>query len=214
MTVAELIAEFRKRTDDTESPYLFSDDDLITWFAQAEEEAALRADLLPDSDTVNVTAGNPVVTIPDGVRHIEYAELRTDSMGYVMAQRTAQELDRTVLNWRTRTDLPREFVHNQSGKILLSALPDRDYTLFIDFYRTPDPVTELTDTPEIPTEHHLSLVHWVEYRAYSVPEAEIFDPARSANGEKEFTRYFGRPLTADRRRKQRSNTPHRTRAHI
>lgn len=215
MTVDSLIKEIRSRIDDRADPPLFSDDDLIEWLAQAEAEAAERADLLPGSVSLSVSAGNHSVTISPFIRRIEYAELRGDDIGYVLAQRSEKQLDLSINGWRTRTQLPREFVHRQDGSLRLSAIPDRDYTLYLDYYAVPeDRIADLSDAPTINEEHHLPLIHWVLHIAFLRPDAETFDPAKSAMAEAEFTRYFGRKLSADHRRKARANMPHANRTHL
>lgn len=215
MTVDSLIKEIRSRIDDRADPPLFSDDDLIEWLAQAEAEAAERADLLPGSVSLNVSNGIPFVAIDPAIRRIEYAELRGDDIGYVLAQRTEKQLDLSINGWRTRTQLPREFVHRQDGSLRLSAIPDRDYTLYLDYYAVPeDRIADLSDTPTINEEHHLPLIHWVLHIAFLRPDAETFDPAKSAMAEVEFTRYFGRKLSADHRRRVRANRPHANKAQL
>lgn len=65
------------------------------------------------------------------------------------------------------------------------------------------------DEPEIAEVHHINLLDWVLFRAYSKPDADAFDPNRSADSMKSFSDYFGKRGTADLRRRQNANRPHR-----
>ena len=115
--------------------------------------------------------------------------------------------------WRSRNERPTHYVLDDK-RLIVSALPDQDYTLYIEFFRTPGKALQNdSDTPEIAEAHHLNLLDWVLHVAYSKPDADAFNPNKSAESEASFTAYFGKRPNADLRRRQNANRPHRNRLH-
>lgn len=215
MRIGELITVFRtSRTKDTKKPYLWPDSELIPFFAEAEDEAALRAKLLFDTDELSVSSGETSIDLPEKLFDIQYAELRdADGKSFEITGSSRQVLDSTRPGWRGRVERPREYVHDDKT-LALSAIPDQGYTLYLEFYRLPKrPVTSLTDAPEIHDVHHLYLIEWVLHKAYSKPDADTLNPGAAAKAEGEFTRQFGFRPNADMRRRQNANRPHRNATH-
>ena len=56
--------------------------------------------------------------------------------------------------------------------------------------------------------HHEHLIDWALHRAFSVPDAEAFDPQRAALAEQAFTEYFGPLPDSDLRRITRHDVVH------
>jgi hypothetical protein len=61
--------------------------------------------------------------------------------------------------------------------------------------------------PEIEEVHHKHLIDWVLHRAFSVPDADLFNPGRSAEGFGMFELHFGAHPGANMRRQQNARTP-------
>ena len=74
--------------------------------------------------------------------------------------------------------------------------------------KAPLSVADMSGVPEINAAHHLKLVDWVEFKAFSIPDSEFIDPSRSAAAEARFIRYFGMPPDADLARMTREDFPH------
>lgn len=215
MTLEEAVRDFRVSTEDTVKPYLWKDDDLLPWFAEAEEEAAIRGKLIHDTDEFQVSAGETKIDLPAGLFDIQFAEL-VDASGqrFEITGATRRDLDKFRPGWRSRTERPICYIHDDKS-LMLSAIPDMDYTLYVEFYRTPaNRISSFSSKFEISEIHHGHLVDWVKHKAYGKPDADTFDPGRSAAAEAEFTRYFGRRPDASLRRKQGANRPHRNGVHL
>lgn len=215
MTLRELIDRFRILAQDKVRPYLWPDDELAPWFSDAESEAAIRARLVNDSAELSLTAGdNDPIALPGGLFDIQFAELRAaDGTTSEITGASRRELDRLRPGWRARSERPTNYVLDDKH-LIVSALPDQDYTLYIEFFRTPgNQLRNDSDTPEIAEAHHLNLVDWVLHCAYSKPDADTLNPGKSANSEADFTRYFGPRPNADLRRRQNANRPHRNTLH-
>ena len=210
----DLIPEFRTQADDKKKPYLWGDTSVANWFNEAEREACIRAKLILDSDTFSVNAGELSLDLPALLHHIQYVELiAADGKRDELSATSRRVLDFEASNWRNTTERPDRYIHDQSS-LTFSALPDADYEVYIEFFRLPAQDMGLDDEPEIPLVHQDGLVDWVLFRAFSVPDADGFDPKRSAMAEEEFTKRFGPRPGADMRRRQQANRPHRNRAHL
>lgn len=216
MNLRELIKQFRVLSKDMVRKYLWPDEELIPWFAEAEKEAAQRARLIRDSDEITLSIGDKSCDLPSGMFDVQYAELRAvDGTVYEIHATDHVELTATRPGWRTKTDRPREFIDNGDGTLTLGYVCDAEYTLYVEGFRTPkNPLSSESDEPEIAEDHHSKLVDWVFFRAYSKPDVDTLNPGKSADGEDRFTKHFGKRLNADLRRRQNASRPHRNRCHL
>ncbi len=215
MNLRALVDVFRIKAQDNVRPYLWPDDEVAAWFSDAEQEAAIRARLITDHEEIAIAAGEAGIDLPKCLFDIQYAELRS-------ADGTAREIkgtDRVTLDasrpgWRTKTEPPTGYIHDDRT-LTFGAIPDADYTLYLEFFRVPAARLENdSDEPEIAEQHHMALLDWVLFRAYEKPDADTMNPGKSAEGEARFTAYFGQRPNADLRRRQNANRPHRNRLHM
>lgn len=204
MTLEELRAQFRSEADDTSVPYLFADTDVDDWINQAVEEAAVRADLLPEFDNtavcqIAVVANTSGYALHAAVTRVTYASFTptgaTEPRKLEIIARV--ELDRRRPNWRTEVGVP-DFLMVEQGKARLAPKPDTGGTLKLEVFRLPlAPMTADVEEPEIQAHHHRHLIDWPLFRAYSKPEAETQDPARAAAALGRFEQRFGTRPDAD-----------------
>lgn len=221
MNVTELIAECRRRLDDTVAPFLWSDAELLAHLNEAEREAALRARLLTDSTTANVAvitlvAGQAAYTVSPLV--IEIRRAKVDGQYHTLTHTSPEALDRKYIDWETRQGDPAEFFE-QSGQIQLVPVPRENGTLRLVVYRYPltamvmptDPETPGAKVaPELPAEFHEQLVPWALHRAYLKRDNDTYDETRSNAHLAEFAASFGERPDANTRRKQREKRPRTT----
>lgn len=210
MTLEQLIARFRIEADDLVEPFLWEPEWLADWFSEAQNEAAIRARLLLDDYTpavcdIAVTTGTAsYATHP---KLYEIASLRFEVTGQRTCEPrlvTREWLDRMEPGWR---DLPAgspRWVIQTDTRLRLVPVPSTAGTLRMEAYRLPlKALVNDTDKPEIHEAHHLPLVQWVLYRAFSKPDADARDPQRAEKALTEFESYFGRRPDADLRRSTR-----------
>lgn len=213
MNLGELISEFRILAQDTAKPYLWPDSELAVWFSEAETEAAIRAKLIRENDSFEIKAGdNSAIELSSLIFEIEYAEL-IDSAGtsYEVFASSRSAMDKDRRGWRQRTERPTHYIHDDKSMIL-TAIPDQDYTLYVEYCRTPAIQLEAdSDEPEISDIHHVRLLDWAMFRAYSKPDADTMNKEKSDGGESRFIANFGKRPNADLRRRQNANRPHRNR---
>ena len=221
MTAQELIDRFRMETNDTVVPPFWSDAALLVWLAEAEEEAAVRSNLIHESELpevciVPLTPGvsryalHPKVTEITAIRHyrVPYPFDNPHTLHDGIALKTPTELDQECPGWRHDNPHARHFhwaIHEDKALRLVGA-PRAPGTLRLECYRLPlVPLETPFDEPEIGEPHHRHLIQWVLHRAYLRPDSETYDPGRSERALAEFERHFGLRVTADMRRLSRTN---------
>ena len=79
MTLAQLIAQFRREADDEVAPYLFSDAVVTDWLNEAVDEACVRSLLIKDWSTtavcnIAITAGTSTYSTHPSIINITRAE--------------------------------------------------------------------------------------------------------------------------------------------
>lgn len=215
MNLGELELEFRATEQDTARPYLFSPEEIAIWATQAESEAAVRGNLIRDSGEISISAGDTAVTLPSGLYDIQYVECRAaDGTINEVYPKDRGTLDIDRPGWRTEVIRPQDYVHDDK-RMVLAGVSDADYSLYIEFYRTPkSPLVKSSDAPEIDVIHHIRLVNWIRFRAYSKKDVDTQDDGKALEGEASFSAYFGMRKTSNLRRAQNAVKPHRNRVHL
>lgn len=214
MDVGQLKAHFRRQIDDVQSPYLVDDEAFYAYLNEAQQEACIRANLIRDKSstfcTIAVTEGKDVYAIHPSIYAIRYASF-VDSAGRVttLAPTSPDEMDQQTPGWREQSDKPKWFIH-QDTYIELVNTPSENGTLKLDVYRLPlEDIAGDSDELEIAWVHHLSLLHWVVAKSFSIPDSDLLQPGKAAEYELKFTQVFGHRPSANQRRRQYANTPHR-----
>lgn len=217
MTGRELVKKFRELSQDEVTPYLWDDAFVLNCLNEAEREGADRARLLfDDAMGVAVTAGKARYEIDPRIIDIERAAFSADNDGRQPLQ--LKLYDRMELDWKTpprsrhETGLPwsRPFglVVDGDGTVEIVPPPKRDGLLLLGAYRWPKADFGMNDGPEIKAIHHMALVDWALYRAFSIPDADEANEQLAAYYSDRFDRYFGKRIDARKRRSQRANKPH------
>jgi len=227
MNIVELLAQYREESRDDNDPPFVSDTAVVGLFNEAEKEACRRKKMLFDATTtavcqIAVTSATATYTLHTAIEYVTKAYL-VDSAGVItyLTILCRDELDRINQLWREDTDNPSILVVDEKTCQIVPP-PLQNYTMKLEVYRTPlvamflpvDPVPipapdPLISLPEIAERHHDKLYHWVLYRAFNKPDADMYSPDSARTHEAAFSRYFGRAIPSDRRRNGRVNTPHK-----
>lgn len=197
MQLTDLITLFRQEADDTVEPYLWSDDELLDYANDAEQEACRRARLLVDSSTpavcaVAVTAGDLLCALDARVIFVRRARF---AGGRPLQRLTMQDMEDRNPYWLdAQASTPTVFVPDyETGKLALYPPPAAAGTLRLTVVREPlQPMTDGQDTPEIAARYHRALRHWMLYRAYSKQDSQANDPKKAADALALFEQEFGR----------------------
>lgn len=214
MNLRELIDRYRVLARDSRRPYLCDDAELIAHFNEAQEEAAIRAQLLKDFDEFEISIGDTEIEFDCDANEISYIELRDSSGGFIseIDVRSADFADSLCASWRTYAARP-AFVVTDGLRLRLSP-SDAAYKISVEFFRTPRKLSGMSDSPEFSARHHLRLVDWVMYRAFSKPDADLSRVEDAAANLSMFEKYFGRRKSASAARETARNTPHRNKCHL
>lgn len=203
MNLTTLIETFRNLADDTEMPYLWTDQEIILFLNEAEAEAATRSSLLvesidPDLCSIAVLADTEFYETNPSI--IELRRVKLDST--LLVRSSFSQLDAISEAWETETGTPTKYVQTLKG-IRLYPIPEVNHTLSLTVVRLPVPMTE--EGPEIPTSFHAALLDWALYLAYSKRDVDVVVGADTF--AKRFEQTFGPAQTANMRRQQLEQAP-------
>jgi len=201
MKLRELIAIFRAEVDDVAEPYLWTEEDLIDYANDAENEACRRARLLIDSTTtaicqIALLANTASYALDERVIFVRRAKLASSSLPLNRA--SVRDLDDSAPGWDTHTGPVRSYLTDvDTGKLRLYRIPTVVNTLNLIVVRLPlTPMNDIDDAPEIHGRYQRNLRHWMKYRAYSKQDAETLDAKKAAEGMALFEQEFGKASTA------------------
>lgn len=196
MNLGQLIAQFRRDTDDTTVPFLWPDPSVINWLNEAEQEACRRSQLLIDSSTaaltpLTVTADNAFITYDTRIIKILRARPRGKLPVSII---TAQEMD-TRPNWEDETGVELRALVSDMATDKLRTYPVLTVALTIDLTVQRLPLADMTeldaDSPEIKALYHMKLIEWAKWRAYSMDDVDANDPLKAEKALANFEAEFG-----------------------
>ena len=217
-TSEELLELFHLNPVDSTAPYRWDDEVVFAWLSEAQREACLRGGLLKDASTasiceISVVAGTTTYSVSPLVVKIDRAMLLSESG--ILARVDIfdhEEMDRSFPEWRTTADTPNGCIL-EGNTLTLNRIPIEDATVKLEVFRLPLANISSTVQPEIPSIHHDELINWPLYRAHQIEDDDEERPVgRWQKYYARFEAYFGRKPSADLKRKQSTNTPHRVKA--
>jgi hypothetical protein len=195
MKLEELIDQFRFECQDEKAPYLWSETALIRWFNEAEQRACAAMPLLIDSQSsftlLTAAVSDPWIKLDRRVITV----LRARPVGKRSVDiLSAKQMD-CIERWEERTgkDVQGLIQGLQTYSLRVYPILDTsDIEIQLTVQRKPlNDMADGNDEPEIPSEHHLKLIPWVKYRAYSLDDVDANDPDKAKSGYAEFAAEFG-----------------------
>ena len=199
MELRELITIVRNELDDATQPYLWSDQELIEYFADGENEAARRARLLIDSSTaaictITVIAGTAEYPLDSRVLFIRRALLDGDKIH----RASYRDLDANISKWQTQQGVISHFVTDlNTNKLRVYPIPLVAGTLNMTVVRLPlADMNAPDDEPELKLHYQRSLRFWAMYRAYMKQDTETFNKGRAEDALALFEQEFGKKSSA------------------
>lgn len=213
MLAERLIEIVREQLDDEAAPPLWTDETLLDFLSEAEEEACRRARLIVDSTTEQICtialAANTTPLYKLDKRVVFVRRVRLVSNGRILTLKRTRDLDCEARNWESRTGSPTAFLNDyETGKIRFDRIPTADETAYLQVTRLPlKSITDMNQEPEIHGRWHRALLHWVRYRAYSKRDAETYDEKKAAVANALFEGEFGAPSTAQNEQWDLENLP-------
>ena len=214
MTLEDLIRRFRVLSLDNVTPPFWADEDITDWLNEAQNEACIRARLIREDEleavcSIPLTPGTHTYALNPLVYEIISLWIKPASgRKRPVTLRSREWLDHHLPEWR-ECPRPAEIAIQDDTTVRIVGAVEAGDTLELECYRLPlRPMANDTDKPEIHLAHHQHLIDWALHRAFSVPDAEAFDPNRAALAEQAFTRYFGPLPDSDMRRITRHDQQH------
>lgn len=224
MTLQDLIRRFRVLSNDKRQPYFWADADVVDWLNDAEQQAAVRGRLLredanPAVCRIALASGQAVYPLHAAAFELISLRLQPANGDRPRELRLVSRewLDAEVPGWRERAE-PACFAIQDDTSLRVVGAFDAGDVLVLECYRTPlepmalppagSPPPVVRSTPEIHKTHHEHLLLWALHKAFSIPDSEAFDPARSDRAEAGFTAYFGPMPDSDLRRITREDVQH------
>lgn len=201
MILTDLISVARYRVDDLVAPYLWSDTEWTEYLNDAQNEACRRARLIVDSTTASICSislTNLGVTYPLDDRILFIKRVKLSGRVTPLLPASFKDLDRVVPGWEDETGEPTSYVKDMDDNLFRPyPTPAAAYTVNLTVIRLPLIVMDDSDqSPEIKPRWHLSLVHWMLYRAYSKQDSETRDAKKAAENLAMFENEFGKKSTA------------------
>jgi len=215
VTLEELIRRFRTLAVDKVQPYLFADEDVIDWLNDAQRQACIRGRLLredanPAVCEIALTPGQRTYPLHKSVYEIINARIvpGNGDRARTVFLASREWMDENMPDWRDEQGQAEFAIQDDTSIRVVGVITTGD-KLVIECYRTPlKMLANDTDKPEIHEAHHEYLIQWALHKAFSVVDADTFDPQRSDRSEAAFTNYFGRMPDSDLRRMTREDVPH------
>ena len=216
MVVSKLITSFRRDAGDATAPYFFTDEEIIDWLNEAEDEACERARLIFDGTNqaickLQFNPGSRVARLHSSILEIVDIKWVTADTGSTQAlrltSRTHEETSGAFGRNSSDTGLPVLALHDE-GMLSLWPVPNVSGYVWLQCYRRPiAQMSQSRDSPEIQEQHHKYLVQYALHRAFEVPDAETFDQTRSEKALRIFERRFGLGSMATVARRSRADQP-------
>ena len=214
MTLEDLIRRFRVAARDTVEPFLFPTEDVTDWLNDAQDQACIRARLIREDELeavcrIALTPGAHTYALHPLVYEIISLWIKPVSgRKRPVTLRSREWLNHHMPEWRDCTR-PAEIAIQDDTTVRIVGAVEAGNMLELECYRLPlRPMANDTDKPEIHRAHHQHLIDWALHKAFSVVDAETFDPKRAELSESAFTHYFGPLPDSDLRRTTRMDVPH------
>ena len=218
MTLQDLIARFRVLAHDQEDPPFWSSEDIARWLSDGQTQACIRGRLLREDARdavcrIALEPGQHTYKLHRTVYEIIDVRIKPPvGPSRPLKLVTREWLDAEMPDWRDCGRPVFWAIQDETSLRLVGNIDDGD-VLRLECYRLPlAPLEDDSDEPEIHAAHHEHLIDWALFKAFSVPDADAFDPTRAKMAEDAFTRYFGIQPDSDLRRATRQDVQHHNRA--
>lgn len=217
MNVEAFLAEFRRVLADTAAPYLWSDEEVVTYLNDAEKEACERALLIEDRMTPAVCSIALVANQADYPLHESILKIkRLAFRGRALDETSVEQMDNDDPQWETRKGEPRQFIYSETAGLRMVPTPVAAEPIALTVYRLPLEALSADNEsgePEVLPRHHMRLLRWVYRCAYLKHDSETYNPDKAEIHEAAFQASFGIREDANVMRKHRDRAPNVVQMH-
>lgn len=205
----DLLAKFRLEVDDREDPPLWTDEEIFEYMDDAQKEFCRQTEGIEDVFTPAVCTLSLVPTtewLPKSPLILKVRDASRNDNGRHVPVITAEDLHKKGITWRDGYTSSVSALVDGMRKGYFRVYPVCNETVDIQLSVFRLPLKDITDggqSFEIDQQHHVHLMKWMKYRAYSKHDADTFDPRGAALGEQEFVAYcFKSKKEQERARRQ------------
>lgn len=219
MTVNELIALFRTETADIEAPYLWAEDEVITYLNDAYVMLTRFLGGVADSTsalcTVAYTSGATSISLDPAIIRVSRAFRLSDGVELSIIENTDTPLVRdaagnlTLLRAGSSSGVVQYMIMGADPQVaVLHPTPNASGSVRMQLRRIPvTPLVVGTGTPtDVRSEHHIHLLKWMKSMAYRKQDAETFDMDRAQLNEALFMQYCSQAVHEQERMRRKSRT--------
>lgn len=210
MDKAALLKDLRRGLQDEISPYLWQDEELLSYLNEAQDEFCREtggiADARSDFLHIVVDAGTEWVDIDPRILKIRSAEFVEDGgRRYKLELMNMEDVEQ--MRCPHTPGLPIGLVLGESEDAArITYIPMVAGELRLVVYRLPlESLLEATVEPEIAIEHRPTLLYFAKYKAFMKPDAESFDKDSADANLQLFT------VNCNRARREKERMKHRYR---
>lgn len=190
----DLVERLRLDLDDTETPFLWSDDELYRYVDRAQRQFARLTNVFRDGNPiyaqVALVAGQAQYELNPSILSIELAYLT--STRQPMALRNEEEMLAENPDWRSVTGDPRYIVRiENAASVLISPTPTVADTIQLIVTRLPLGTVSVDNTNlELEDDRHVDvLMLWAKHLAYAKHDVDTYNRDLSAQYEADFRRW-------------------------
>lgn len=204
MDLGQLISRFRLRANDVSVPYLWSNQEIISYLNEAENEAAERGQLIFDDFSseacrIAITPGQARYALHQSVISIRQATIRdARNRCWLLRVISPDMAARICVDSLERVGRPEYLVTHGGGSVSLYPVPSGDFSvLSLSVIRLPLlEMSEMADSPEINGRFHAGLLDWALRCAYLKTDSDAYNPGAANEHEVRFVAVFGNKPTA------------------
>lgn len=204
METQDLIALFRKQVDDEAAPYLWDDEEVLLYAIDAQDMFVRKMGGISDNSTsaivdLALVANQPTTSFSPYILRIRSGKLLTAKQDvefiseadlYSKASRDYGWKIPTYLDDDDTGDVRYGILGIEDHKIRWYRVPSTSDTCRLHVYRLPYPRMTLQEGDlEIDEQHHIHMLKWMKYMAYSKEDAETYDKRLSDANEMAFMKY-------------------------
>lgn len=210
MNSSELLDLYRSEMEDTQEPFLWSDEDILRYANEAQKKLVRDTGGIPDGTTAAVTR-IAVTTATDWYAlHSSILQIRTASRadtGRPIEVLNFEDMQQRRWYFDGVVGVLRALVIGiERHKLRVWQYPTEAVNVDLTVFRLP--LVEITDAGdqefEVDVEHHQSLLYWMRHLGYLKQDAETYDKNKAAEFEGYHNAYCTQVKEEERRKRHKT----------